>query len=128
MTKKEVAEYLRISEKTVERYCRKGQLRPTFKYKQGSGRTLDFDRQAVERFKIAFYTPVDCQPKEVKTVLSKQTWVYLMKDLRNGFYKIGQSQNPQYRERTLQSEQPLIALVEAWVFVLPLARRGKMNT
>lgn len=46
--------------------------------------------------------------------MAKQTWVYLMKDLRNGFYKIGESAVPQYREKTLQSEQPLIELVEAW--------------
>jgi hypothetical protein len=46
--------------------------------------------------------------------MSKQTWVYLMKDLRSGFYKIGESKTPQYRERTLQSEQPLIELIEAW--------------
>jgi hypothetical protein len=46
--------------------------------------------------------------------MSKQTWVYLMKDLRSGFIKIGESVNPQYRERTLQAEQPLIELIEAW--------------
>lgn len=43
-----------------------------------------------------------------------KTFVYLMKDLRSGFIKIGYSNNPVYRERTLQSEQPLIELIEAW--------------
>lgn len=46
--------------------------------------------------------------------MAKETWVYLMKDLRTGFHKIGESNNPHYRERTLQAEQPLIELVEAW--------------
>lgn len=35
-------------------------------------------------------------------------FVYLMKDLRNGLYKIGISKKPSYREKTLQSEQPSI--------------------
>lgn len=46
--------------------------------------------------------------------MTEKTYVYLMKDLRNSFHKIGYSNNPTYREKTLQSEQPLIELVEAW--------------
>lgn len=38
-------------------------------------------------------------------------YVYLMRDDRNGYYKIGMSNNPNNREKTLQSEQPLISLV-----------------
>lgn len=37
-----------------------------------------------------------------------------MKDLRNGFIKIGFSSNPNRREKTLQSEQPKTELIEAW--------------
>ncbi len=44
-----------------------------------------------------------------------QTFIYLIKDFRSGFYKIGYSKNPRYRESTLQSEQPLIELVTAWL-------------
>ena len=33
-------------------------------------------------------------------------FVYLMEDLRNGLFKIGQSQTPEKREKTLQSEVP----------------------
>jgi hypothetical protein len=43
-----------------------------------------------------------------------KTWIYLMRDLRSDLIKIGFSNNPRYRERTLQSEQPLIDLIEAW--------------
>lgn len=42
------------------------------------------------------------------------TWVYLMKDHRSGFYKIGRSSQPCFREKTLQAEVPLVEIVEAW--------------
>ncbi|MCB0735994.1 MAG: GIY-YIG nuclease family protein [Bacteroidetes bacterium] len=38
-------------------------------------------------------------------------YVYLMKDLTNESYKIGISNSPEYRERTLQSEKPNIELL-----------------
>ena len=39
---------------------------------------------------------------------------YLIKNNRNGFYKIGRSINPLKREKTLQSEEPDIVLVKTW--------------
>jgi hypothetical protein len=41
----------------------------------------------------------------------KKLYTYLMCDYNNGRYKIGKSNNPNYREKTLQSEAPLIKLV-----------------
>lgn len=38
-------------------------------------------------------------------------YVYLMKDTSNGYYKIGISNTPEYRERTLQSEKPSIEMI-----------------
>lgn len=38
-------------------------------------------------------------------------FVYLMHDISNGYYKIGISNKPYYREKTLQSEKPTIELV-----------------
>ena len=38
-------------------------------------------------------------------------YVYLMHDKRNGYHKIGISKTPEYREKTLQSEQPNIEMV-----------------
>ncbi len=38
-------------------------------------------------------------------------YVYLMEDVANGYYKIGISKKPEYRESTLQSEKPTIELV-----------------
>jgi mRNA-degrading endonuclease YafQ of YafQ-DinJ toxin-antitoxin module len=43
-------------------------------------------------------------------------YVYLMVDTTNNFHKIGISNNPQYREKTLQSEKPTIELVCHKVF------------
>ena len=39
---------------------------------------------------------------------------YLIKNRRNGFYKIGRSINPLKREKTLQSEEPDIVMVNTW--------------
>ena len=41
----------------------------------------------------------------------KFTKVYVMIDKNTGYYKIGRSKNPQYRERTLQSEKPTIEML-----------------
>ena len=38
-------------------------------------------------------------------------YVYLMKDISNGYHKIGISNTPEYRERTLQSEKPTIEML-----------------
>lgn len=40
--------------------------------------------------------------------LAEYCYVYLMHDTSNGFYKIGISNNPEYRESTLQGEKPTI--------------------
>jgi hypothetical protein len=42
------------------------------------------------------------------------TYTYLMVDERSNLIKIGKSDNPKYRESTLQSEQPLTRLIFAW--------------
>lgn len=47
---------------------------------------------------------------------SGECFVYLMHDMANGYYKIGISNKPEYRERTLQSEKPTIELVSAKQF------------
>lgn len=45
------------------------------------------------------------------TIKEDPCFVYLMHDEANGFYKIGMSNNPIYREGTLQSEKPTIKLI-----------------
>lgn len=48
--------------------------------------------------------------EEFSTVpnVEEECYVYLMIDTTNGFHKIGISNHPEYRERTLQSEKPTI--------------------
>lgn len=54
---------------------------------------------------------IDTEEK-AKDFLSNSTcYVYLMKDEINGYHKIGISNKPEYRERTLQSEKPTVVLV-----------------
>ncbi len=44
----------------------------------------------------------------------KPTCVYLMQDDRTHLFKIGSSKKPEYRERTLQSDNPLVNLLVYW--------------
>ena len=50
----------------------------------------------------------DKSPAQMQTKFTK---VYVMIDKNTGYYKIGRSKNPQYRERTLQSEKPTIEML-----------------
>ena len=51
------------------------------------------------------------QYEDIRTNINCECYVYLMHDVANGFYKIGISNRPEYRERTLQSEKPTIELI-----------------
>ena len=42
---------------------------------------------------------------------NRLTYVYVMIDKNTGYYKIGRSKKPEYRERTLQSEKPTIEIL-----------------
>ena len=42
------------------------------------------------------------------------TKTYLIKNKRNGFYKIGKSKRPFKREKTLQSQEPLIEIIKVF--------------
>ncbi len=55
---------------------------------------------------------------EIETVLPKNEdcYVYLMIDTINNFHKIGISNSPEYREKTLQSDKPTIELISAKKF------------
>ena len=51
--------------------------------------------------------------EEIASNRTGSCYVYLMIDTTNNFYKIGISNNPRYREHTLQSDKPTIELVAA---------------
>lgn len=66
-----------------------------------NGRLLEERR--IERYKSG------CDLNAVKR--KQQTQIYLMKNNRNGYIKIGRSVNISYREKTLQSQDPDIELI-----------------
>lgn len=51
------------------------------------------------------------QPREKTRRHNQAQFAYIMINKRNGYYKIGISQKPSYRERTLQSQEPEIELI-----------------
>ncbi len=66
-------------------------------HKVSTGKYSDFIRKNIELAKTK---------SNIKT--------YLIKDSRSGLYKIGKSLKPKVRERTLQSEYPLLRIVKLW--------------
>lgn len=79
---------------------------------------FDIYKKAVQK-EIPNYTPLKELSGEAIPVQSNgdSCYVYLMVDTVNQFYKIGISNDPNYRERTLQSEKPTIELLASKSFV-----------
>ena len=77
-----------------------------------SGLLLDEEREEI----IKFYEKV-AKTKKKELRKSEPTYIYLMKDERTELTKIGRSVNPSFRERTLQSDNPMIVLVGGWLGV-----------
>lgn len=77
---------------------------------------------ATEYIALVNKTIPNYEPTELKQAdLAKETitdfcFVYLMHDTSNGYYKIGISNSPEYRERTLQSEKPTIEVITSKKF------------
>lgn len=56
-------------------------------------------------------TPVFNSPSANYDEVADYCYVYLMLDCNTGLYKIGMSNNPEFREKTLQSEKPTISKI-----------------
>jgi len=52
-----------------------------------------------------------------KTIIYEECYVYLMVDHTNNHHKIGISNSPDFREKTLQSEKPTIEMIAAKKFI-----------
>ena len=66
---------------------------------------------------IPNYEPTELKQAEPeKETITDFCFVYLMHDTSNGYYKIGISNSPEYRERTLQSEKPTIEMIASKKF------------
>lgn len=61
--------------------------------------------------------------KKCDIVNLKLSHIYLMLNQIDGLFKIGRSLNPEYRERTLQSQMPSIIKI----FISPLTFQGNEN-
>lgn len=53
----------------------------------------------------------EAQQKVEQAVVKPPMFVYVIHDTANGFYKIGSSQTPNTRERTLQAEKPTLEML-----------------
>lgn len=53
--------------------------------------------------------------EKIQSVKNDIHYVYLMFNKHNRYHKIGRSVKPEYRERTLQGQEPDIELVEKWI-------------
>lgn len=54
-------------------------------------------------------------PKKDKTKIADEHFVYIMHNKHNDYYKIGRSIKPEYREKTLQAQEPDITLIDKWI-------------
>lgn len=61
--------------------------------------------------KIRWTNPLLDEPPVRETKVNKPTRIYLMQNRANGLWKIGHSQTPRFREKTLQSQEPDIHLL-----------------
>lgn len=80
---------------------------------------LALDYKALVNRNIENYKPLIFRNQSVDPLKKEEScYVYLMKDFANGYHKIGISNKPYYREKTLQSEKPTIELVSSKQFPL----------
>lgn len=56
----------------------------------------------------------DPTPFKWPSPIPKKYFLYIMRNNRNAYFKIGYSSNPKFREKTLQAEDPDITLVHSW--------------
>ena len=67
--------------------------------------------EALIRLVPEYKFPLRSITQSTKKYIFDWCYVYLMKDSSNGYYKIGISNTPEYREHTLQSEKPTIEML-----------------
>lgn len=74
-------------------------------FKAYANQYMDLIEELSDEHTIDFSSPVI---SNASIIADDTCYVYLMYDSSNGYYKIGISIQPEYRERTLQSEKPTI--------------------
>lgn len=84
---------------------------------QKSGKGFIFSPSEIEIIKtynrVKFYRSF-LETENYTNLAPDVEYVYIMMNCDDFTFKIGQSKNPIYRERTLQSKQPNVVLLKAW--------------
>ncbi|MFA7102583.1 MAG: GIY-YIG nuclease family protein [Bacteroidales bacterium] len=86
----------------------------TFNYytvKEGIFRKFEFNRYFSFFSSNYLLFAIETKKQEEKIEINEPCFLYLMEDLTNNLNKIGISNKPQFREKTLQSEKPQIVIV-----------------
>jgi|WetSurMetagenome_2_1015567.scaffolds.fasta_scaffold380893_1 hypothetical protein len=99
-------------------YC--GSYMKKFKINKWSNMSyifLNFAKDKPEWNDIIHLIPKEESKISIPITESEECYVYFMVDNKNEYYKIGISNEPEWRERTLQSEKPSIKLIAAKKFV-----------
>lgn len=82
-------------------------------FKAYANHYMELIEELSDEHKIEFTLPNE---SNASSMADDTCYVYLMQDTSNGYYKIGISNQPEYRERTLQSEKPTIEKICAKAF------------
>ncbi len=82
-------------------------------------RKLVKEYRELVRQKIADYKPLEQESLAslTESIYDEECYVYLMIDTTNSHHKIGISNKPEWREKTLQSEKPTIELLASKKFI-----------
>ncbi|MDY7396341.1 GIY-YIG nuclease family protein [Aureibaculum sp. 2210JD6-5] len=74
---------------------------------------LSSEYKKIVKIEVDNYQPIQSFNKEIMQInqIDEKCFVYLMVDTTNNYHKIGISNKPEYREKTLQSEKPTIVLL-----------------
>lgn len=72
---------------------------------------IELLKKDIPERKKEFEKIVTIRPEKKSKFKERKYKTYIMKDESTGFYKIGRSVNPKYREKTLQSEKPTIRMI-----------------
>ena len=73
--------------------------------------TLKKDVMTVDEIRGKQWEDLGLDENYESVVANESCYLYLMKDFNTGYYKIGISNNPEHREKTLQSEKPTIEMI-----------------
>ncbi len=63
--------------------------------------------------KVDFYRNI-FDDSYLKTIVVGKEYVYLMVNTETSYFKLGFSKDPRYREKTLQSQEPVVHLIAFW--------------